>query len=175
MRWAISGAQSTGKTTLINKLKYVYNIPIIGGVTRSVNKQVSINESGDNTTQILLIQKHIENLIKYQDGLFDRCMLDVYVYTIYLNRHKKVSDSVLKGIEQIFDATINLYDIIFYLKPEFDLVDDGVRSNNLDFRAEVVDIFDTVIQQKNIDVVLLSGDIEQRLAQFIKVVGEYNE
>ena len=57
----------------------------------------------------------------------------------------------------------NRYDHIFYLVPEFSLEDDGVRSTNLKFRDDIVDLFDHYIKEYKIPVTKLTGTVEQRL------------
>ena len=62
---SFTGAQSTGKTTLLNELKkwkelegYVF----IDEITRNVSKLgMNINEKGDDATQTAIMNAHIEN------------------------------------------------------------------------------------------------------------------
>ena len=63
MKIAFTGAQSTGKTTLLNEMRYIVsNYTFIDEITRSVAKQgVSINESGTDSTQMLIMKSHFKN------------------------------------------------------------------------------------------------------------------
>ena len=167
---SFTGAQSTGKTTLLNELKkwkefedYVF----IDEITRNVSKLgMNINEKGDDATQTAIMNAHIENLKKGDNLILDRCSLDGVVYTHYLYSHGKVSKDTFDYARQVFIETCLKYDKIFYLKPEFDIVDDGVRSSSVQFRDEIADIFERYIAEFNLrkwNVVELSGSVEERL------------
>ena len=51
------------------------------------------------------------------------------------------------------------YDIIFYLRPEFDMVEDGTRSVNSEFRDETLNIFEKHILSKISEDAMLSNDM----------------
>ena len=174
---SFTGAQSTGKTTLLNELKkwkefedYVF----IDEITRNVSKLgMNINEKGDDATQTAIMNAHIENLKKGDNLILDRCSLDGVVYTHYLYSHGRVSRDTFDYARQIFTETCLKYDKIFYLKPEFDIVDDGVRSSSVQFRDEIADIFERYITEFNLgkwNVVELSGSVEDRLKAIKKVM-----
>ena len=174
---SFTGAQSTGKTTLLNELKkwkefedYVF----IDEITRNVSKLgMNINEKGDDATQTAIMNAHIENLKKGDNLILDRCSLDGVVYTHYLYLHGRVSRDTFDYARQIFTETCLKYDKIFYLKPEFDIVNDGVRSSSVQFRDEIADIFERYITEFNLgkwNVVELSGSVEDRLEAIKKVM-----
>ena len=174
---SFTGAQSTGKTTLLNELKkwkefedYVF----IDEITRNVSKLgMNINEKGDDATQTAIMNAHIENLKKGDNLILDRCSLDGAVYTHYLYSHGRVSRDTFDYARQIFTETCLKYDKIFYLKPEFDIVNDGVRSSSVQFRDEIADIFERYITEFNLgkwNVVELSGSVEDRLKAIKKVM-----
>ncbi len=167
---SFTGAQSTGKTTLLNELKkwkelegYIF----VDEITRNVSKLgMNINEKGDDATQTAIMNAHIENLKKGDNLILDRCSLDGVVYTHYLYSHGRVSKDTFEYARQVFVETCLKYDKIFYLKPEFDIVDDGVRSNSVQFRDEIASIFERYIAEFNLrkwNVVELSGSVEERL------------
>ena len=174
---SFTGAQSTGKTTLLNELKkwkefedYVF----IDEITRNVSKLgMNINEKGDDATQTAIMNAHIENLKKGDNLILDRCSLDGVVYTHYLYSHGRVSKDTFEYARQVFVETCLKYDKIFYLKPEFDIVDDGVRSNSVQFRDEIASIFERYIAEFNLrkwNVVEISGSVEERLKAIKKVM-----
>ena len=174
---SFTGAQSTGKTTLLNELKkwkgfedYVF----IDELTRNVSKLgMNINEEGDDATQTAIMNAHIENLRKGDNLILDRCSLDGVVYTHYLYLHGKVSRDTFDYARQVFLETCLRYDKIFYLKPEFSIVDDGVRSSSVQFRDEIASIFERYIAEFNLkkhNIVELSGSVEERLEAIKKVM-----
>jgi len=170
MRVGITGAQSTGKSTLLNdltQLSIFQDYTVCSGLTRTLAKQgFAINEAGDDDTQLAVMNQHRNNLV-YENMLTDRTALDGLVYTAWLHSQGKISEKVLTMVEEIFDSLIDNYDIVFYIKPEFDLEDDGERSNDLNFRDDIAELFEDFIEHLNLDVVLLTGSREQRVKQVI--------
>jgi len=177
MRIAFTGAQSTGKTTLLEAIKqneeFRYKYEFIDEITRRmVKKGLKINEAGGNTTQLLIMNEHIKNLL-YEDVIMDRCMLDGLVYTDWLHWEGKVKTWVYEYAKNVFDHYINRYDLIFYLKPEFNIVDDGVRSVDIKFRNEIVERFERYVKHVQVPVIILSGTVEQRLEQFYNTINNH--
>lgn len=170
MKISFTGAQSTGKTTLLEAIKqneeFRYEYEFIDEITRRmVKKGLKINEAGSNTTQLLIMNEHIKNLL-YENAIMDRCAVDGVVYTHWLYQQGKVQKWVWEYALNVFNHYKDRYSYIFYLKPEFDMVDDGVRSVNIQFRDEVVDLFERYIKQVNIPVVNLTGTVAERLEKF---------
>jgi nicotinamide riboside kinase len=179
MKIAFTGAQSTGKTTLLQAVKsneeFRYKYEFIDEITRRmVKKGLKINEAGGNTTQLLIMNEHIKNLL-YQNVIMDRCVLDGVVYTDWLHWEGKVEKWVWEYAKNVFDHYVNRYDVIFYLKPEFDIVDDGVRSVDISFRDEIVQRFERYIKHVKVPIITLSGTVEQRLEQFYNTLEQYEQ
>ena len=94
--FTFTGAQSTGKTTLLKKVKtlYPYRFDYVDEVTRRIKRfGVPINNEAKNynLTQSLIINDHLVNYTKVfeesddtvRDLLLDRCIVDGYIYTKY--------------------------------------------------------------------------------------------
>lgn len=176
MKIAFTGAQSTGKTTLLESLKgndtYKYEYEFIDEITRRmVKKGLKINEEGSDTTQLLIMNEHIKNLL-YPNVIMDRCMLDGVVYTRWLYEKGNVSKWVWEYAQNVFEKYINRYDYIFYLTPEFKIVDDGVRSIDTTFRDEIADLFEQYITLFSIPVISLSGSVEERLQKVYTIINK---
>ena len=177
MKIAFTGAQGTGKSTLLNYLadndiKEVEGYTYVKEVTRRIQKQfnLDINEKGSLTTQILIITDHIVNLRKPK-VIMDRCILDALVYTRWLcDYNPGIEPWVYDYCENVFKSYIDKYDIIFYLKPEFDLVSDGVRSDDVSFRDDIAELFETYINNYDVEVVPLTGTVKQRISQIKKAI-----
>ena len=62
---SFTGAQSTGKSTLLNKCKEEFGDKFVyfPEITRQIKSELglAINEAGDNTTQTIIITEHIKN------------------------------------------------------------------------------------------------------------------
>jgi len=173
MRVSFTGAQSTGKTTLLNKCKEIYkDYKFVDEVTRYVRRtyDVKINEIGGTETQLYILAEHIKNHLKLDENLMlDRCILDGYVYTKYQVNQGKVSEQVLHAFNGVFGLLFDKLDYIFYTDPsDVKLVDDGERSVDYKFRDDIIDIFESVItyklSPKNKDkIIRLKGSVEKRM------------
>ena len=170
---AFTGTQSTGKTTLLNKLredKDFEGFTFIDEITRNVGKAgMKINENGTDATQIAIMNAHVANSYK-DNAIMDRCALDGVVYTEWLYNEGKVTENTYKYAENIYRSLINKYDYIFYLEPEFALVDDGVRSANIEFRDMILELFRKRIAKDRVKVVQLTGSVEERVSQLKKAM-----
>jgi nicotinamide riboside kinase len=167
MKIAFTGAQSTGKTTLLKELKRDPDLSLKydfrDEITRRMQKKgLSINEGGSDITQLLIMNSHIKNSL-IDNVIMDRCALDGLVYTDWMCRKGKVQQWVIEYADNVFKMLIDRYDHIFYLVPEFDIEDDGVRSTDIDFRNEIVILFEKYIKAFDIPVIKLTGTVEQRL------------
>lgn len=171
MRIGISGAQSVGKTTLLNALRSestFKDYSICNEVTRRVKEYgFRINENGDDITQRLIMQEHIVNVFMHEDMITDRTALDGLVYTEYLFKKNKVKVNTLKHVRDIYAKVQPMYDFFFYIKPEFEIEDDGVRSTDTEFRDEIVKIFDVLIQ--DVPHIPLTGSVRERVQQIMDV------
>tara|TARA_R110001599_G_C11736499_1_gene607378 strand:- start:166 stop:504 length:339 start_codon:yes stop_codon:yes gene_type:complete len=102
--------------------------------------------------------------------------MDGVVYTHWLYNKGKVSKEVLNWSRKIYNQLIDNYDVIFYTSPDdVLLVDDGERSINVDFRNEILDLFDDyifelVIENRADDIYTVRGTVEERLNYIKKVL-----
>lgn len=179
---SFTGAQSTGKTTLLNLIKDLNPyLDSIDEVTRRIKREYNlpINEDGGDITQTMIMSDHIANIFRKYDSdvIFDRCALDGVVYTQWLYNKGKVSKEVLQWSKKIYNTLIDKYDAIFVTSPEdVPLVDDGERSVDIDFREEIIDIFnmyidDIKIYSRKVNLFVVEGSVEERM-KYIKNVLE---
>jgi len=179
---SFTGAQSTGKTTLLNSIKDLNPyLDSIDEVTRRIKREYNlpINEDGGDITQTMIMSDHIANIFRKYDSdvIFDRCALDGVVYTQWLYNKGKVSKEVLQWAKKIYNTLIDKYDAIFVTSPEdVPLVDDGERSVDIDFREEIIDIFnmyidDIKIYSRKVNLFVVEGSVEERM-KYIKNVLE---
>lgn len=167
MKIAISGAQGVGKTTLLEELKKEFQeFEFIQGITRTLKNQgFKINKDGNDETQLAILKAHVSNL-KKDNFITDRCVLDCTVYTRYLYNRGAVTKEILEKIETALFKNISKYDVIFYIRPEFDIEDDNVRDTDIEFRNIIVDLFDYYINLTEIKPIILSGSVNERVQQF---------
>ena len=183
---SFTGAQSTGKTTLLNRVRDLNpTLNFVDEVTRRIKREydLPINESGGDVTQSMIMTDHIANVYRRYDGfdvVLDRCAMDGVVYTHWLYNHGKVSKATLTWAKKVYEDLIGKYDMIFYTSPaDVPLVDDGERSVNKEFREEILSLFDDyifelIIENRADNVCTVEGTVEERMT-FIKKVLDKKE
>ena len=180
MIFSFTGAQSTGKTTLLNHLHKCngdYPFEFVPEVTRLVmrNYEMPINEKGDDLTQLLIMTEHVRNVFKHRADriirgthmIFDRCALDGIVYSVWLLKNCKISRECYNACSLIYKKLQDKYDVIFYTSPDdVKLVDDGERSIDKGFRNDIVELFDVYMTgpgRVGAEIVELKGTVKERL------------
>ena len=192
MIFSFTGAQCTGKTTLLKHLYKEngdYPFVFIPEVTRLIRREYNmpINEGGDDLTQMLIMTEHVRNvfrdradyIIRGVHQIFDRCALDGIVYSHYLLDKGKINRATYDACELIYKKLINKYDVIFYTSHEdVELVDDGERSVDKIFREDIIGLFDMYMQYNIIEkgprVVHLEGTVEERLKTIKSTLDKLN-
>ncbi len=150
MRVSLSGANSTGKTTLIND--FLKNWRNYGTPTESYRdvlkkKKLKHSENSSEETQQIILEFLIKQLEGYKEPniIFDRCPLDNLAYTSWLNLKGKVSDKFLDETRIAVRESMRKLDIVFFLPltaaAPVPLVDDGFRSVDPVMREEIDNIF----------------------------------
>ena len=171
MRIGITGAQSVGKTTLLNALrseKLFKDYVICDEVTRRVKGYgLPINEDGTDNTQRLIMNEHIVNVFMNGNMLTDRTALDGLVYSTYLFKNNQINNNTMKYVKEVFHKVWYSYDYVFYIEPEFDIVDDGVRSINKQFRDEIAELFEYIIEKENLSMLRVKGSVRNRVNTII--------
>tara|TARA_B100002019_G_scaffold211543_1_gene184367 strand:- start:249 stop:848 length:600 start_codon:yes stop_codon:yes gene_type:complete len=176
-----TGAQSTGKTTLLNKCKEYYlecnGWNYVDEVTRKVKRLgYKINTDGNDITQLFILNEHLKNHTTTESYILDRCILDGYVYSSCLSRRGVVSEWVTTYACEMLNLLVCNLDIIFYTQPEdVKLVSDGTRSVDRKFRQDIINRYEDLFAQDYwwMDkVVRLSGTVDERLETIYKTVDE---
>jgi len=176
MKIAFSGAQCSGKTTLFNELSSIYyfdKFTKCKEIVRSINKLgININEMGDDLTQRMISNTHLYNIISNKNLITDRCAWDSHVYSLWLFKRGKINRETLEISKNIMEYSLKKLDIIFFTPAEFDLVEDGIRSVDIEFRNEINGIFEEMGPSLNTycDSIWIGGDIETRKNNMFEII-----
>lgn len=142
-------------------------------MTRTVKSYgIPINEDGSDASQLLIMKEHIFNLTMFDNMITDRTVLDGIVYTDWLRANGKVTDEVFADCLMVFDRMMKNYDHLFYIRPEFAIETDGVRSNSVQWQEEIVKIFDEYIVNYDVKITPLAGSVRERVNTVLKTIGE---
>lgn len=195
MRIAISGAQNTGKSTLVKDFMTVwpmYQTP--GKSYRDILIEQNLPHSTETSRQTqLTILKYMTSLQKnFKLGdkvIFDRCPTDCLVYTLwaYENGLGDFDDNFVSFVIKETKESLRNLDIIFYVPaddPNVAVVKDGFRETDLKYRNEIDILFKSLIEQyhKGSDtffpkndspaIIEVSGSRQQRLVEIGKYIDE---
>lgn len=161
----LTGAQGTGKTTVLNTINHTNKIT---EVVRKLNREkgIKINEAGDGEGQRIIFDTYLE-LLDQDDFVSDRGLTDVIAYSLYLSKHNKIDRYLVMNQIREFERFIEQHpDIEYFFFPiEFDVVDDGVRSTSEEFRYEISRYIKALLKMVPTQhVFTVHGTPEERLA-----------
>lgn len=186
---SFTGAQCTGKTTLLYKMlndSDFRKCSFIKEVTRKVARHgLSINELGTNETQLFILSEHLSNHHLKGCNILDRCILDGWIYTEYLYEQGQVDKWILDYSWNLLKILSTKIDIIFYTDPaDVKLVNDNIRSACEKFRQSIISKYDALlfsseVNDKCIDnirskTVVLSGTVDERYKTIVNTFKNYD-
>lgn len=174
MRIGITGAQSTGKTTLVNALKELPQFKDYYFATERSKylRDLGIPLNTDSTLkgQTVFLAERVSELMR--DNLItDRTVIDVMAFT---NASKSIKPADKTSFEEYARNFINDYDYIFYVTPVgVEIEDNGVRETNAEYRdlidftiRNILNIYPHRIQNLH----TISGTTEERIKQMLEVI-----
>ena len=183
---SMTGAQSSGKTTLVNYFNSEATFKethrtwhIVPEVTRKLKRNgFKINDDHDNytDTQIAILVDHLNNIFSYSTNedmntILDRCIIDGYIYTRYFRMEGKVNEFTDLMFSKMLNRYIKKYDRIFYTSPyDVSLIHDGERSTSESFRNKIIKLYEELILGKYPNVFVLEGSIEKRYNSMIEII-----
>ena len=163
MRIALCGAHGVGKTTLAKMLSAHFDLPVLEDIVVTAHHLgFEINEGTPLETQLWLTGKQLEQEKINQKFIADKCIFDYYVYADALDM-----DPELVVVAKKAALNTHNYDHIFYIAPEFPLVDDGLRSMNQDFQSGVDRVYLSFLDNHAIPYLQITGSVEDRFQQIL--------
>jgi thymidylate kinase len=155
MKIAFIGTQCNGKTTLIDEFIKnwpAYKRPEVTYRDILAEKKLKLNQKGDEKSQRIILDALIDEVqtavgTGEKNLVFDRCVLDNIVYSLWLNAKGKVSDNFIIDCKYLVIETIKLFDVIFYLplRPEIPLEKRKGRDIDPIYREEIDNIFRAIV------------------------------
>jgi nicotinamide riboside kinase len=79
----------------------------------------------------------------------------------------------MKVAETVFENV--RYDLYFYIAPEFDIVPDGIRSENTEFRDRIAELFEEYMLSYKLEAIRLTGTVDQRVTIFTDTLAAYDK
>ena len=165
-RILILGPESTGKSTLAEKLAEHYSEPWVPEVAREYLEQLDRPYGYDDLLQIGRQQMQLEDEMAAgaKNHLF--CDTDLRVIQVWSqHRFGKVDPWVLEEI------TRRTYDLILLCAPDLPWQEDPLREHpELEMRQQFFDVYQQLTQASGFPWALISGDTAERLSTAIQEV-----
>lgn len=166
------GGESTGKSTLTINLANYYNTNYIDEAGRDISARSGTDQMmiTEDFTEILL--QHKLNEIKALEQSNKVLFIDTDALITQFYMHFLDDSGKDKNI-QLSDAidAINSYDLILFLEPDVEFVQDGdrsilIRDNRKKYSDQIKDIFKNHCR----DFVVIEGDYQARFTKAIKAI-----
>jgi thymidylate kinase len=155
MKIAIVGTQCNGKSTFIKKFLEIW--PMYKQPSKTYRdiiseKKLKLNQKGNEESQRIILDALIDELqhASANDGkdiIFDRCVLDNIVYSIWLNAKGKVSDDFIVNTKFLVQESLKSFDVIFYLPLRQEIPLEKRKGRDIDpvYREEIDNIFSALV------------------------------
>lgn len=178
MRISFSGAQCTGKTTLLRALEgKLPDYKIQNESVRYLVKNYGFDIEAANTDlQLALLQWQTMALYNNDNVLLDRSFIDSTAYMLYYHKrgNPEVPGGVYNYIMDIAEKLTKKVDLFVFLKPEFELIEDGFRLIDKEQQAEITDIMESLFSKFGVEDKLLiaTGPLDDRVEQVLSCMRE---
>lgn len=183
MQIVLVGAQSTGKTSVMNALPAEYKQYGIREVIRNMTAQdlsIHINQNSNDWSQNRFFFEYIYLFAKYPDYISDRGLLDVAAYTLWLSRIGKVDHSTYEKQMYILQDWLKTHPEVIhvYFPIYFPVVDDGYRDANEENRTAVdecvQDVIDELIKQGLwVGYTIDDAPVPERIKQISQIIATH--
>jgi len=162
---AITGAESTGKSTLSKALSEYFDIPFIPEYAR--NYVLTLNRHYDFSDVELIARKQIEQFNEAFQSDHKIVILDTWLIIT-----KIWFEVVFNSVPDWIDEAIKSHPIDMFLVCNTDLpwIEDSVRENGGEMREKLQKKYIKEIQQINGKYEIVSGEYNSRLKQAIQVI-----
>ena len=179
MKYILTGSQGTGKSSLLHHFDGKMNT--ITEVVRNLAKDehIPVNEQGSEYGQRRIFDTYYELFSKTEGPwISDRGLTDVLAYTCYNMKDKgekgeKLMDELMERFVKFQETNSDV--VYFYVPIEFDVVWDGFRSMDEEFRKEIDKNIKDLLDVMGVDYITLTGSVEERLETMKDVMKNYGD
>lgn len=161
----ITGAESTGKSTLTIQLAKHFNAPYITETARSYIENLKHNYTYDNVVEITKL--HINRVEKLKNQNHQYIFVDTWLIIIKV-WFEEVFHKTPDWLSQYF-STIKI-DLFLLCETDLPWISDPVRENNGDKRKYLQNKYRQYLEQLNFNYALISGIGQERLNKAVQII-----
>lgn len=175
-RIILTGAQGTGKTTLMNALAAdgTRTISHIRKTAKELGIDISKQTEAGQKEFFKTLKKELSSKKSY---ISDRGLTCVAAYTfneaIAENISKKTADKQYMDIVKFHKANPDI--LVVYVPIEFEIEDDGERSVDLIFQKKIDFLIRNILETTNINYITVTGSVEERVSQIEAALNKKEE
>lgn len=189
IKLAVSGAHGTGKTTVLTALRDALleqgvKAQLVPEVPRIVceaagDKEFFRRENNSVERQLTLLmgQPVYESSLAVENDviLCDRSIIDHLAYTRYLFGDSLQEQGLDQVVLSLVGRHMQTYDLVFYVPPEIDPIDDGTRESSREFQLVIDEEIRSLLQALDVEYQLLSGSTEKRLLTLTDALAAFRQ
>jgi len=186
MKIAFIGADSTGKTTLIDEVVHACShmnmkVLIIKNVARGViskgfplAKRATVESYANYINDQLKREREAEKE-GFEILLSDRTILDTLVNCKVNNQATKnmIADYFFQMFYEVWYLEAKLYNLYVHCPIEFPLVEDGIREIDTQYRSLVEEKIKKVLEEYKVPYINLCGSVKTRLNLVLTAISKF--
>lgn len=175
MKIAVIGPQNTGKSTFIKdflKSFPEYKTPQTTYRDTIKKHKLKINQlSGENSQRIIRdsMQKIFKENSKNKNIVFDRCMIDNYVYTKIQKDAGLISEEFARETYMMMLKELKKFDLYLFIPTQLGVIlkDDMLRDTDKSYidkvNKEFIDVLFMLAKEFSLNIRVLSGTRKERI------------
>ena len=170
MKIAITGAHQTGKTTLARRLEVLLpGYHFVAEPYHLLAEEGHLFSEIPTTEDYLLQLEYSIDQVSESEGnlIFDRCPVD---FLAYLHASDEMQDLDLPELYQQVEVVMPEIDLLIFVPIENPDVIGGLDSDLPELRAQVDELLNEWVWDFGVEVVEVSGDVEQRGQQVMESI-----
>lgn len=174
VRIAVSGTPGVGKTSLVERVRRALSpnmdVAVSTDVARTLAREgVRINTESQLEDYIAFLVTHTRNmrLLKGHLILLDQTILDVLAFMEF---NGDATGWLRSLAEELVEWQMPLISAYFYIPPEFDVADDGVRIVGQPAIRALDDSIQRLLERHRPDFVTLTGTPSEQLEKVLDAI-----
>jgi len=166
MQIAITGPESSGKTTIASSLAKRLKCAYIPEFARHFLEKLNRSYTFHDLDIIAKGQIELWEKSKTECFISDTELLVIYIWSIY--KYGEVSDFMEKALDEQFLK--EKFQIYFVCSPNIPWEDDPLRENPNE-RQLLLELYIKELQKRNINFILLEGSPKERMTKALSEIG----